>query len=279
MIMVVTGVGTLIHVYSIGYMSHEDEVGYARFFTYLNLFVAAMLTLVLGDSLVLTFVGWEGVGLCSYLLIGFWYTDQQKAFAGRKAFVTNRIGDFGFLVGLFALFSIFGTANYQELVRHRAPARPGRHHPGRRLRREDLPVGDHLRAHRPLRRRVRQERPAAALRVAARRDGRPDAGLRPHPRRHDGHRRRLPRRAQRVPLLARPGGDGDGHDRRRGHRALRGPHRLRPDGHQEGARLLHGEPARLHVHRRRLRAPGGRASSTSSPTPSSRPASSSAPAP
>ncbi len=116
MIMVVTGVGTLIHVYSTGYMSHEDEFGYARFFTYLNLFVAAMLTLVLGDSLVLTFVGWEGVGLCSYLLIGFWYTDPQKAFAGRKAFVTNRIGDFGFLVGLFALFSIFGTANYQELV-------------------------------------------------------------------------------------------------------------------------------------------------------------------
>ncbi len=116
MIMVVTGVGTLIHVYSTGYMSHEDDFGYARFFTYLNLFVAAMLTLVLGDSLVLTFVGWEGVGLCSYLLIGFWYTDPAKAFAGRKAFVTNRIGDFGFLIGLFALLSIFGTANYQELV-------------------------------------------------------------------------------------------------------------------------------------------------------------------
>jgi NADH-quinone oxidoreductase subunit L len=116
MIMVVTGVGTLIHVYSASYMSHEDDAGFARFFTYLNLFVAAMLTLVLGDSLVLTFVGWEGVGLCSYLLIGFWYTDIQKAYCGRKAFVTNRIGDFGFLIGLFALLSIFGTANYQELV-------------------------------------------------------------------------------------------------------------------------------------------------------------------
>jgi NADH-quinone oxidoreductase subunit L len=115
MIMVVTGVGTLIHVYSTGYMSHEDEAGYARFFTYLNLFVAAMLTLVLGDSLVLTFVGWEGVGLCSYLLIGFWYTDEAKAFAGRKAFVTNRIGDFGFLIGLFALFSIFGSASYADI--------------------------------------------------------------------------------------------------------------------------------------------------------------------
>ncbi len=116
MIMVVTGVGTLIHIYSVSYMSHEDDAGFARFFTYLNLFVAAMLTLVLGNTLVLTFVGWEGVGLCSYLLIGFWYTDSAKAFAGRKAFVTNRIGDFGFLIGLFALFSIFGTANYQELV-------------------------------------------------------------------------------------------------------------------------------------------------------------------
>jgi NADH-quinone oxidoreductase subunit L len=115
MILVVTGVGTLIHVYSASYMSHEDDAGYARYFTYLNLFVAAMLTLVLGESLVLTFVGWEGVGLCSYLLIGFWYSDQAKAFAGRKAFVTNRIGDFGFLIGLFALFSIFGTASYAEL--------------------------------------------------------------------------------------------------------------------------------------------------------------------
>jgi NADH-quinone oxidoreductase subunit L len=116
MIMVVTGVGTLIHIYSTSYMSHEDDAGFARFFTYLNLFVAAMLTLVLGDTLVLTFVGWEGVGLCSYLLIGFWYTDLQKAFCGRKAFVTNRIGDFGFLMGLFALLSIFGTASYEELV-------------------------------------------------------------------------------------------------------------------------------------------------------------------
>ncbi|WP_242393598.1 NADH-quinone oxidoreductase subunit L [Anaeromyxobacter oryzisoli] len=115
MILVVTGVGTLIHIYSVGYMSHEDDAGYARFFTYLNLFVAAMLTLVLGDSLVLTFVGWEGVGLCSYLLIGFWYTDPQKAFAGRKAFVTNRVGDFGFLIGVFALFSIFGTVSYGEM--------------------------------------------------------------------------------------------------------------------------------------------------------------------
>ncbi|MGC4000389.1 MAG: NADH-quinone oxidoreductase subunit L [Anaeromyxobacter sp.] len=115
MILVITGVGTLIHIYSASYMSHEDEAGYARYFAYLNLFVAAMLTLVLGHSLVLTFVGWEGVGLCSYLLIGFWFTDPQKAFAGRKAFVVNRIGDFGFLIGVFSLLAIFGTADYVAL--------------------------------------------------------------------------------------------------------------------------------------------------------------------
>ncbi len=116
MILVVTGVSFVIHIYSAAYMSHEDDFGYARFFCYLNLFVAAMLTLVLGDGLILTFVGWEGVGLCSYLLIGFWYTDVQKAFCGRKAFVTNRIGDFGFLLGVFALLSLFGTADYGQLA-------------------------------------------------------------------------------------------------------------------------------------------------------------------
>jgi NADH-quinone oxidoreductase subunit L len=116
MSLVVTGVGALIHLYSVSYMDHEDDFGYARFFTYLNLFVAAMMTLVLGDSLALTFMGWEGVGLASYLLIGFWYTDQQKAFCGRKAFITNRIGDFGFLIGFFAILSIFGTADYVQLA-------------------------------------------------------------------------------------------------------------------------------------------------------------------
>ncbi|HSB21053.1 MAG TPA: NADH-quinone oxidoreductase subunit L [Anaeromyxobacteraceae bacterium] len=114
--LVVTGVGALIHLYSTSYMEHEDDFGYARFFTYLNLFVAAMMTLVLGDSLALTFMGWEGVGLASYLLIGFWYTDEQKAYCGRKAFVVNRIGDFGFLIGFFAILSLFGTADYGQLA-------------------------------------------------------------------------------------------------------------------------------------------------------------------
>src|SRR5208283_1657890 len=101
MLMVVTGVGFLIHLYSTGYMEHDE--GYWRFFAYLNLFMAMMLTLVLADNLVLLFVGWEGVGLCSYLLIGFWYTDAANAWAGRKAFIANRVGDCAFLVAMFLL--------------------------------------------------------------------------------------------------------------------------------------------------------------------------------
>ncbi|OGQ84860.1 MAG: NADH-quinone oxidoreductase subunit L [Deltaproteobacteria bacterium RIFOXYA12_FULL_58_15] len=113
MILVVTGVGFLIHVYSIGYMSHDPAV--ARYFAYLNLFCFAMLTLVLGDSLPLMFLGWEGVGLCSYLLIGFWYTDIEKAVAGKKAFVTNRIGDFGFIVAMLLLFRFTGTLTFDGI--------------------------------------------------------------------------------------------------------------------------------------------------------------------
>jgi len=111
--LVVTGVGFLIHVYSVGYM--EEDPGYWRYFSYLNLFIAAMMTLVLGDNLVAMFVGWEGVGLCSYLLIGFWFTDEEKAYAGRKAFVVNRIGDFGFLIGIFILFNQTGTVGIAQL--------------------------------------------------------------------------------------------------------------------------------------------------------------------
>jgi NADH-quinone oxidoreductase subunit L len=102
MILIITGVGALIHIYSTGYMAHDEDV--ARYFTYLNLFTASMLLLVLGENLLLLFVGWEGVGLCSYLLIGFWYTDEEKASAGKKAFIVNRIGDAGFLLGMFLLF-------------------------------------------------------------------------------------------------------------------------------------------------------------------------------
>ncbi|MEI6233226.1 MAG: NADH-quinone oxidoreductase subunit L [Planctomycetota bacterium] len=110
MILVVTGIGTLIHLYSMGYMAHDKSVW--RFFAYLNLFLFAMILLVLGDNLLMTFVGWEGVGLCSYLLIGFWYEESKNAAAGMKAFVVNRIGDLGFLMGIFTLIAVFGTVNY-----------------------------------------------------------------------------------------------------------------------------------------------------------------------
>ncbi|MFS4458902.1 NADH-quinone oxidoreductase subunit L [Bdellovibrio sp. HCB2-146] len=113
MILVITGVGTLIHLFSIGYMHHDK--GVAKYFAYLNLFIFNMLLLVLGDSLLVMFVGWEGVGLCSYLLIGFWFTDSEKAAAGMKAFVTNRVGDAAFLLGMFILFTTFGTLNFAEL--------------------------------------------------------------------------------------------------------------------------------------------------------------------
>jgi len=102
MVLVVTGVGTVIHIYSVGYM-HGDR-GFARYFAYLNLFMFSMLMLVMGKNLLILFVGWEGVGLCSYLLIGFWYKDLANAAAGKKAFIVNRVGDFAFLIGMFVLF-------------------------------------------------------------------------------------------------------------------------------------------------------------------------------
>ena len=119
MMLVVTGVGFLIHVFSVGYM--HDDPGYARYFSYLNLFVFFMLVLVLGASFPVMFVGWEGVGLCSYLLIGFWFRDREKADAGKKAFIVNRIGDFGFLVAMFLVFTTFGTLAFPQVFSE-APA-------------------------------------------------------------------------------------------------------------------------------------------------------------
>ena len=114
MTLIITGVGTLIHLYSIGYM-HGDE-RFSRFFTYLNLFAASMLVLVLANNFAVLFVGWELVGLCSYLLISFWYTRPSAAAAGKKAFVVNRIGDFGFMIGLMLIFASFGTLSYTEVL-------------------------------------------------------------------------------------------------------------------------------------------------------------------
>ena len=113
MVLIVTGVGSLIHVYSTGYM--HDDSSYARYFAYLNLFLFFMLLLVLGRSLLVLFVGWEGVGLASYLLIGFWFSDAEKAAAGKKAFITNRIGDAGFLLGMFVIYSTLGTLEMDQV--------------------------------------------------------------------------------------------------------------------------------------------------------------------
>ncbi|MEA1980463.1 MAG: NADH-quinone oxidoreductase subunit L [candidate division Zixibacteria bacterium] len=114
MILVVSGVGFLIHVYSIGYISHDKC--YGRFFTYMNLFTFSMLTLVLADNFLLMFVGWEGVGLCSYLLIGFWFEKKSASDAGKKAFIVNRIGDFGFLLGMFLIFWNIGSLNFHDVI-------------------------------------------------------------------------------------------------------------------------------------------------------------------
>ncbi len=113
MMLIVTGVGFLIHVYSIGYM-HEDE-GFWKFFTYLNLFIFSMLLLIMGNNFLMLFFGWEGVGLCSYLLIGFWFENKEYGKAARKAFIMNRIGDLGLLLGMFLIFKTFGSLNYADI--------------------------------------------------------------------------------------------------------------------------------------------------------------------
>ena len=119
MVLVVTGVGWLIHIYATGYMAHEG--GYYRFFSYLNLFMFFMLILVLAANYVLLFVGWEGVGLASYLLIGFYFLKKSASDAGKKAFIVNRIGDFGFMLGMFLLFKTFGTLDFVQLFAKAGP--------------------------------------------------------------------------------------------------------------------------------------------------------------
>ncbi|MGC8926672.1 MAG: NADH-quinone oxidoreductase subunit L [Myxococcota bacterium] len=121
MALMVTGVSSLIHIYSIGYM--ENDRGINRYFSYLNLFVGFMLILVLSENIVLMFVGWEGVGLCSYLLIGFWYSEEEKANAGRKAFIVNRIGDLAFIIGIFLILGHFGSASF-SVINERAYLTP-----------------------------------------------------------------------------------------------------------------------------------------------------------
>ena len=165
----VTGVGMLIHIYSIGYMGHEG--GYYRFFGYLNLFMFSMLTLILANNYALMFVGWEGVGLCSYLLIGFYFQRHSASTAANKAFIVNRMGDAGFLLGMFMIAWYFGSVQYT----HGERAGAQREVPHRRS-------VDHGRVPVAVRRRVRQVGAVPAVCLAAGRDGRPDAGLGTDPR-------------------------------------------------------------------------------------------------
>src|SRR5579864_4026233 len=122
MLLVVTGVGFLIHIYSVGYM--WDDPSYYRFFAYLNLFMFFMLTLILANNYLMMFIGWEGVGLASYLLIGFWFTKDSAASAGKKAFIVNRIGDFGFLIGIFLIIEHFGSLNFSQVFARVSPMAP-----------------------------------------------------------------------------------------------------------------------------------------------------------
>lgn len=172
MIFVVTFVGFLIHVYSTEYMG-EDE-GYARFFAYLNLFMSAMLVLVLADNLLMLYLGWEGVGLCSYLLIGFWHKAPENARAAIKAFVVTRIGDTAFAVGLFLIFTNLGTINIQEIL-EKAPQAwaPG----------STLATTGRVAA---VRRSLGQVRSITSPDMAPGRNGGPYTGKRPHTRGHDG---------------------------------------------------------------------------------------------
>ena len=184
MILVVTGVGFLIHVYSVGYMAHDP--GYGRYFAYLNLFMFSMLTLVLANNFLLMFVGWEGVGLCSYLLIGFWFEKQSASDAGKKAFIVNRIGDFGFLLGMFIIFWQVGSLDFPTVMK----AAPDGLCRRRRL--------DHRRLSAAVPRRDRQVGADSAVCLAAGRYGRPDAGLGADPCRDHGDRRCLHDRAHQM---------------------------------------------------------------------------------
>jgi NADH-quinone oxidoreductase subunit L len=124
MILVVTGIGSLIHIYSTAYMHEETDSEFARYFSYLNLFAAFMLVLVLASNFLVMFVGWEGVGLCSYLLVGFWFQKKSAADAGKKAFIVNRVGDFGFILGMLLVFVRFGSLDFQEVARSVAALSP-----------------------------------------------------------------------------------------------------------------------------------------------------------
>ena len=271
MLMTVTFVGSLIAIFSAGYM-HGDP-GYPRFFAEVSLFLAAMTTLVLANDFILLYAGWEGVGVCSYLLIGFWFAKPAAAAAARKAFLVTRLGDIGLFLGILLLWSYTGSLEYQDVFARAQSMPPWM-----------LTIG----VSPALRRRRRQVGPVPASRLVARRDGRPLPRLRPHPRGDDGHRRRLPRRPPHAAERPCPPPPDRGRVDRRFHVSARRPDRADADRPQTRSRLLDRQPARLHVPRARLghfeaatssrSSRSRRRSSTCSRTPSSKPSSSSRPA-
>ena len=189
MMLVVTFVSLMVHIYTIGYM-HEDP-GYQRFFSYISLFTFSMLMLVMSNNFLQLFFGWEAVGLVSYLLIGFWYTKETAIYANLKAFLVNRVGDFGFILGIGLVLAHFGSLDYADGVRQGAFAGQRNHHD---LVRHAVDADDrHL--HTVVHRRHGQVGPVSAARLAARFDGRSDADFRADPRGDDGDCRYLHGRA------------------------------------------------------------------------------------
>ena len=229
-VLLITGVGSLIIIYSVGYMAHDPER--RRFFGYMNLFLAAMLLLVLGDNYLVLYAGWEGVGLASYLLIGFWQYKNSAAVAAKKAFIANRVGDAGLSIAIMLMFAEFGTVSFTGVFGSVNSRRQRRGHGARAA---------------AAARRVRQVGAGAAAVLAARRDGGPDPGVGADPRGHHGHRRGVPAGAvqpdPRAHARRAAGGGPGGH----GHAAVRRHHRLRQGRHQEVAGRVHHEPDRLHV--------------------------------
>ncbi len=239
MMCVVSFVSLMVHVYTIGYM--EDDPGYKRFFAYISLFTFSMLMLVMSNNFLQLFFGWEAVGLVSYLLIGFWFKRPTAIFANLKAFLVNRVGDFGFILGIGLVVAFAGTLNYGEAFA-KAPE----------LAKIVFPASwrgldaDHRDLHLPVHRRDGQERAVSAPRLAARLDGGPDPDLGADPRRDDGHRRHLHGRAHVAAVRAvRHGAELRARDRR-DHRAVHGLPGHDPERHQARRRLLDAEPARLH---------------------------------
>ncbi len=249
--LIVTGVGLCIFVFATGYM--HGETGFYRFFAYMGLFMFAMLVLVMGSNFLMMFVGWEGVGLCSYLLIGYYFDRQEAANASRKAFITNRVGDFGFALAIFGIIATFGSAQYTEVFNQ---AKSLSDRTARSLGHSLLDRAG------TLYRRVRKVCTTSAARVAARRDGWSNASLRADSRRDDGHRRSLHGDAHQRHLPALANDAARRRARRRCDCDLRRHDRHHAERHQEGSRLLNRFAARLHVHGLRRRRVCDRASFT-----------------